>query len=100
MTLGTRERTIVEVLYTCQRCRKLGKTHIHHKDGDHYNDEPSNRVRLCPSCHKKAHIDMLVAKGQRLSPQHLSERLPYGYEFPLLPFDEVRAQYQKCFPRA
>ena len=31
------------------------KFHLHHKDGDHYNNELSNLQILCPNCHKLIH---------------------------------------------
>lgn len=84
----------------CQDCKELGKIHIHHEDGNHDNDVFSNRRVLCPACHRKTHINMRVAKGERPSAEPLSERLPYGYNFPGFLFDEVKRQYQACFPRA
>lgn len=40
-----------------KNCQDCGKEHkrleLHHKDGDHGNNEPENLIVLCPSCHKK-----------------------------------------------
>lgn len=46
--------------YTCQRCNKTQKEelkitgkklHVHHKDGNEYNDVPENTITYCCSCH-------------------------------------------------
>lgn len=40
------------------KCSMCGSTHnvdIHHKDGNHQNNDSSNLVLLCRSCHIKAH---------------------------------------------
>lgn len=39
----------------CEMCGKTGKTDVHHKDGNWMNNDPKNLVRLCRSCHLKAH---------------------------------------------
>lgn len=39
----------------CQECGLLHRRpEVHHKDGNRENNELSNLIRLCPSCHKKA----------------------------------------------
>lgn len=30
--------------------------HIHHMDGNHQNNDPSNLIPLCPTCHKIEHL--------------------------------------------
>lgn len=38
----------------CDLCEKLSsRIEMHHKDGDHNNNEENNTIDLCPSCHKK-----------------------------------------------
>lgn len=41
------------------KCQLCGSDHerleIHHKDGDHGNNDISNLILICPSCHKKIH---------------------------------------------
>ena len=39
----------------CQRCGKPDARDVHHKDGNHTNNEPSNLERICRSCHTKEH---------------------------------------------
>lgn len=40
----------------CQLCEKeCDRLEIHHKDGDHGNNDMSNLILICPSCHKKIH---------------------------------------------
>lgn len=92
MTLKT------EVLFYCQRCREPGKTLIHHKDGNHDNDVPSNRERLCQSCHSRTHVDMRHERGLPLGTRPTSDRT---FEpFPRVSMTEVKKQYFSSFPRA
>lgn len=39
----------------CDTCGSKEKLCIHHKDLDHYNDDPSNLQVLCSSCHMRIH---------------------------------------------
>lgn len=39
----------------CQVCKKKPYQETHHADGDRHNNDPSNLVPICRSCHKKAH---------------------------------------------
>jgi transposase-like protein len=44
--------------YTCQIChtefpRSSKLLHVHHKDGDKFNNNPNNLVTVCASCHPK-----------------------------------------------
>ncbi len=39
----------------CQECNKNKATDEHHKDGNHKNDEESNKRYLCTLCHAKIH---------------------------------------------
>jgi len=49
-------------LTKCEICGEVlkGRKEIHHNDGDRSNNNPSNLVLCCVSCHKKAHY----AKGR------------------------------------
>lgn len=39
----------------CSKCGKPDASDVHHKDGDHTNNDPSNLTRLCRSCHMLEH---------------------------------------------
>lgn len=44
--------------HTCQQCGKRPKPRaldVHHRDGNRRNNEPSNLIVLCRSCHNRAH---------------------------------------------
>ena len=40
---------------TCTACKKVGKTEIHHIDGNMFNNVKSNYITLCRSCHSRIH---------------------------------------------
>lgn len=40
---------------TCQRCGEKGLTHVHHKDGNKANENPSNLRVFCEKCHADIH---------------------------------------------
>ena len=39
----------------CSRCGKPEATDVHHEDGNHQNNSPTNLSRICRSCHVKEH---------------------------------------------
>lgn len=39
----------------CSICGKPDATDVHHKDGDHLNNSPSNLARVCRGCHIRLH---------------------------------------------
>lgn len=39
----------------CERCEATTNLAIHHRDWDHYNDDPENLAILCVSCHSSVH---------------------------------------------
>lgn len=39
----------------CAICGASGSTDVHHKNGDWTDNRPENLIRLCRSCHLKAH---------------------------------------------
>jgi hypothetical protein len=45
---------------SCERCGFVAEDpcqlDVHHRDGDHGNDEPSNLVTLCANCHRLLHF--------------------------------------------
>lgn len=40
---------------SCETCGQPKARDVHHKDGDHTNNALTNLIRLCRSCHVKAH---------------------------------------------
>lgn len=46
----------------CSICGKIGKLDIHHKDGDYQNNNLTNLIYLCRSCHMKQHRKKGVCK--------------------------------------
>lgn len=40
---------------SCELCSSINNLAIHHKDFDHYNNEPSNLQIVCLSCHSRIH---------------------------------------------
>ena len=42
-------------LERCDLCGRYGVMHVHHKDGNPYNNNIENLAVLCPSCHRKVH---------------------------------------------
>lgn len=77
----------------CEVCGKTGRLHVHHKDEDHTNNDPSNLKTLCPSCHRHSHSQNFMAYGvtrkpcvhcaepsvrQGLCSSHLSRLKRYG----------------------
>ena len=40
----------------CQRCGKANGKDVHHKDGNHANNNPLNLERICRSCHVNEHL--------------------------------------------
>jgi len=42
-------------LERCELCGRYGAMHIHHKDGNPYNNNIENLAVLCSSCHRKVH---------------------------------------------
>jgi len=58
---GTREARLIlkqhgRNLSRCERCEdETGVCHIHHKDGNPYNNRIENLIVLCPNCHGNAH---------------------------------------------
>lgn len=77
----------------CEVCGKTGYLHVHHKDEDHTNNDPSNLKTLCPSCHRHSHSRNFMADGvtrkpcahcakpsvrQGLCSSHLSRLKRYG----------------------
>lgn len=78
----------------CVLCGNNGRLVVHHKDGNHSNDIPTNRINLCYRCHLVAHNRADKGNGRR------SERLPLDWRPMHLSPVEIKRQYLCCFPRA
>jgi hypothetical protein len=52
----------------CERCGKHGKLHVHHKDENPRNNDPSNLMTLCVSCHRRCHSPNFMATGTARKP--------------------------------
>ena len=39
----------------CDLCGATGELHLHHKNKQHFDDNPGNWQTLCRSCHTKIH---------------------------------------------
>jgi len=50
-----REKAIEEYGEECQACGAREDIIVHHKDGSQANDELSNLIPLCTTCHGKVH---------------------------------------------
>lgn len=82
-----------QVKSACEACGATGKLHVHHKDEDPSNNDPSNLRTLCPTCHRRSHSPNFMADGvtpkpcmhcanpsvkSRLCHTHLSRRQRFG----------------------
>ena len=47
--------------HTCQICGDWKYVEVHHKDGNHKNNDPINLITLCPFCHKNIGRTKIVA---------------------------------------
>jgi len=54
-TQGARKRSRKFRKNECEECGKTKDLHVHHKDRDLLNNDPSNLKTLCNSCHGKLH---------------------------------------------
>jgi hypothetical protein len=69
----------------CAKCAKPDALDVHHKDGDHTNNVPSNLERICRSCHNREHsrkkycaVCGLPQKGLGYCNKHLARFKKYG----------------------
>jgi 5-methylcytosine-specific restriction endonuclease McrA len=79
---------------TCALCRATEGLHVHHLDRNHENDDPTNLITLCASCHLKLHWR-----------EDRDKRMAAMRRNPLQPcvmcgimFHPIRAKTQTCSP--
>jgi len=70
---------------SCVICAASSARDVHHIDGNHMNNEPSNLERICRSCHNRAHrsrascsICGLPAKGLGYCDKHYQRFKKHG----------------------
>lgn len=51
----TGKRVLLETKKVCEKCRGNKNLNVHHKDGNRKNNNLSNLLLLCKSCHSKEH---------------------------------------------
>lgn len=64
---------IISLYGKCECCGYSEVLDLHHIDGDHNNNEPSNHGVLCPNCHAKIH--RLGIPFNELVPNHINWEL-------------------------
>jgi hypothetical protein len=65
--MGGGEKMITPTKRKCEWCGRVtlkSALDIHHKDGNHNNNDPSNILILCATCHRETH------EKQRLDPHN------------------------------
>src|SRR5258706_3734427 len=66
-----RRQAAKQVKQACENCQLpmlLTRLVVHHRDEDPLNNEPSNLMTLCGSCHRRAHAPNFTATGTRRAP--------------------------------
>jgi 5-methylcytosine-specific restriction endonuclease McrA len=54
---------------SCEACGETEKRlHVHHIDHDPFNNDLSNLITLCPSCHQRSHSPNYTDDGQMRKP--------------------------------
>jgi len=57
-----REFAHMEVSDKCERCNKTKALDVHHKDENPLNNDETNLITLCRSCHMKAHVKIVLCR--------------------------------------
>ncbi len=73
-TSHSRSKSTRSMKESCEMCGSTGYRHVHHKDENPRNNDPSNLQTLCVSCHALVHspnFDKIT--GQRKSCLHCSK---------------------------
>ena len=53
---NSRRQSAKQVAKCCSRCGRFGKRlYVHHQDENPLNNDPSNLMTLCGSCHRRSH---------------------------------------------
>jgi len=60
---GGLRKKVFEATGYCEMCNSIANLLVHHKDGDNTNNEMSNLVVLCRSCHLKTHDPLFFRWG-------------------------------------
>ena len=50
-----KKRTIKEIAGSCLVCGSFANLEVHHVDSNRFNNNPSNWIVLCKSCHLREH---------------------------------------------
>lgn len=53
--IGGYYRKLTSHIHECQICGSTQDLETHHLDGNRYNNEPENLIKVCTKCHKKFH---------------------------------------------
>ncbi len=53
-------RKIIQRKSSCYFCEKNFELVVHHKDKNHKNNKKENLLILCPKCHRRLHILMIL----------------------------------------
>ena len=64
----SRSKASKQMKPVCEACGAKGKLHVHHKDADPLNNDPSNLRTLCPRCHRRSHSPNFMADGVTRKP--------------------------------
>jgi 5-methylcytosine-specific restriction endonuclease McrA len=58
-------KTAAQQCEKCGRQRDRTRMYVHHKDENPQNNEPSNLMTLCGSCHRRLHSPNYTGTGER-----------------------------------
>jgi len=61
----TRAKAHRTVKTSCESCGKTGRLHVHHIDGNPYNNRSENLKTLCGSCHRLTHSPNYMGTPER-----------------------------------
>jgi|SRR5581483_1954216 len=71
---NSRRQSAKAVREKCETCGRNGRLHVHHRDENPLNNDPSNLMSLCGSCHRQAHSPNFAGiPGQRRRCEHCSK---------------------------